>query len=92
VWEAVWPARQRHARAMRDYFAAALMRLSTTEAQLVVDALFDLPTRSWSALVCSDTSAPDLVRVMTAVVSGLPWSVRRRMLSASPLGLARVLR
>lgn len=92
VWDAVWPADARRARALHDFGQAALLHLSTDDVQAFFDAFFDVPTDWWSAYLRVDTTPKDVARVMSAVFNAVPWSVRRRLLAANPRSLARLLR
>jgi lycopene beta-cyclase len=92
VWNAVWPAEQRRARALHDYGLAALLRLPAADVQSFFDAFFALPVELWSAYLRVDTDATTVSRVMTAVFSSVPWRVRRRLAAGSPAPFARLLR
>jgi lycopene beta-cyclase len=92
VWNALWPADTRRARALHDYGLAALLRLQTDEVQSFFDAFFELPTEWWSAYLRVDTTATEVARVMSAVFRAVPWTVRRRLLAGNPMTFARLLR
>ena len=92
VWDAVWPADARRARVLHDFGQAALLRLGAHEVQAFFDAFFELPTDWWSAYLRVDTKPAEVARVMSAVFSAVPWSVRRRLVAGNPKGLARLLR
>jgi lycopene beta-cyclase len=92
VWEAVWPSSQRDARALHDYGLDALLRLPAADVQAFFDAFFALPEALWSSYLRVDTDASTVSRVMTQVFRSVPWSVRRRLATGSPLPLLRLLR
>lgn len=92
VWNAVWPAEQRRARALHDVGLAALLQLPARDVQAFFDGFFALPTEQWSAYLRIDTTVAEVTRAMRAVFSSVPWPVRRRLATASPLPLARLLR
>jgi lycopene beta-cyclase len=92
VWNAVWPAEQRRARALHDFGLAALLRLPAADIGAFFDAFFALPTEQWASYLRVDTSASEVSRVMSSVFATVPWSVRRRLAVGSPLPFARLLR
>jgi lycopene beta-cyclase len=92
VWNAVWPAEQRRARTLHDIGLAALLRLDAGDVQTFFDAFFALPTEQWASYLRIDTTVADVTRAMRAVFSSVPWPVRRRLATASPLPFARLLR
>lgn len=92
VWDAVWPADARRARALHDFGQAALLRLGAHEIQAFFDAFFHVPTDWWSAYLRVNTTPSDVAKVMSAVFNAVPWSVRRRLVAGNPMVLARLLR
>ena len=92
VWNAVWPSEHRRARALHDYGLAALLRLPAGDVQTFFEAFFELPTEQWAEYLRVDTSAVAVSRVMTSVFSSVPWRVRRRLATGSPLPFAGLLR
>jgi lycopene beta-cyclase len=80
VWNTVWPAEQRRARALHDYGLGVLLRMSADDLSGFFGAFFDLPTEQWSAYLRVDTSAAAVSRTMTAMFRSVPWHVRRRLL------------
>jgi lycopene beta-cyclase len=91
VWDAVWPADARRARALHDFGQAALLRLDSHQMQAFFDAFFDVPTDWWSAYLRVHATPVEVARVMSAVFSSVPWSVRRRLAAGNPMVLARLL-
>ena len=53
---------------------------------------FALPTEQWASYLRVDTTVADVTRAMRGVFSSVPWPVRRRLATASPLPFARLLR
>ncbi|MCU1358717.1 MAG: crtL [Ilumatobacteraceae bacterium] len=92
VWNAVWPAEARRARALHDYGSEALLRLPADAMQNFFDSFFDLPTKLWSSYLRVDTTATDVAKVMTKVFTAVPWSVRRRLAAGNPAAFVRLLR
>ena len=92
VWDAVWPAEHRRARALHDYGLAVLLRMPPPEMRQFFEAFFALPSERWASYLRVDTTASDVARVMRDVFRTVPWRVRRRLATASPVALARVLR
>lgn len=91
VWNAVWPAEQRRARALHDYGLAALLRLSADDIGVFFDAFFSLPVERWAPYLRVDTTTAELRRTMGAVFARVPWAVRRRLATGSPLPFARLV-
>ena len=92
VWSAVWPSEHRRARALHDYGLGALLRLPAGDVQTFFEAFFELPTEQWGDYLRVDTSAAAVSRVMRSVFSSVPWRVRRRLATGSPLPFAQLLR
>ncbi len=92
VWDAVWPAEHRRARALHDYGLATLLRLPPDDVRAFFEAFFALPEEQWSAYLRIDTDAATVARAMAAVFSAVPWRLRRRLAAGSPASFARVLR
>jgi lycopene beta-cyclase len=89
VWDAVWPADHRRARALHDYGLAALLRLPAAETAEFFEAFFGLPTELWSSYLRVDTDAETVRKVMRLVFTRVSWRSRRRLAMGNPLHLAR---
>jgi lycopene beta-cyclase len=92
VWNAVWPAGQRRSRALHDYGLAALLRMAPDELAGFFGAFFRLPTELWSAYLRVDVDPGEVVQAMRKVFMSLPWSMRARLATGSPVPFARLLR
>jgi lycopene beta-cyclase len=92
VWNAVWPDEQRRSRALHDIGLAALLRLDATDIGSFFDAFFAMPTDRWASYLRVDTTVAEVTSAMRGVFSSVPWPVRRRLATGSPLPFARLLR
>jgi lycopene beta-cyclase len=91
IHDAVWPRRARRTRAMHDIGLAALLRLSPNEVGGFFDVFFDLPTRSWSTYLSTESSVRDVATVMWRIFAASPWRVRRQLMRINPLMLMRAI-
>jgi len=92
VWNAVWPADARRARALHDFGAGAILRMSPAEIAMFFNAFFALPQEQWAEYLRIDTDATTVSRVMRDVFSAVPWAVRRRLALGSASAFAGLMR
>lgn len=92
VWEAVWPRAARRTRLLHDYGLEVLLDLDAAEVRSFFSTFFELDESQWSAYLRIDVEPRRLAGVMARMFRAAPWPLRRRLVSANPLGFARLLR
>lgn len=92
VAQAVWPSSLRRTRLLHDYGLDTLLRLDDDDVRQFFGTFFDLPTDRWASYLRTDTPPAEVAAAMKQLFTASSWSLRRRLMSGNPAGLARLAR
>ncbi|MGB0113216.1 MAG: lycopene cyclase family protein [Ilumatobacteraceae bacterium] len=92
IHEAVWPSSLRRSRILQDYGLRMLLDLDATQVAEFFATFFRLDVDRWAPYMRIDAAPSEVTRAMTAVFRTASWPTRRRLMTAGPAGLRRLLR